>query len=323
MFRFRLATLVLSIFGIVIAFAFVTAIAAEEESGVKIFTEAKRIEIEATVSEELERYAQELGGAIEYLAVSEGGKEYESILVLKCKPEAIYNSLVELGLKKGEAALYDEDSKKVILPKGPPVRIFVEWQDKNGKTKRLRAEELIRNINTKRTMWNIGWVFTGSRKGYFDPESDDEVLMANVTGNVISLHHGDDSVILQNPLAEASADSIPYRVNDEMMPKSGTEVKFVIDADNPTMQMYILISGKVQGVNFRNFTEKNAKRLKIKGYAKNLPDGKVEVVAEGKRRFLDKLVAKLCSGPPRAKVNDVKIEERPHSGKYKNFQVIR
>jgi len=320
MFRFKLATLILLIIGIVIVFSTIGIAGAP---AMKIFTEEKRIEIEAEVSKELERYAEELGGAIEYLAVAEGGKEYESILVLKCKPEAIYDALVKLGLKKGQAAQYDDDKKKHILPKGPMVRLFMEWKDKGGQTKRFRAEELIRNVNTKKPMWNVGWVFTGSRKGYFDPESDDEVLMANVTGSVVSLHHGDDSAILQNPLTEASADDVPYKINSEVMPESGTQVKFIIDADNPLMQMYTLISGKVQGVGFRAFTQKNAKRLKLKGYAKNLQNGKVEVVAEGRRRVLDKLVARLCDGPPRANVKDVKIEERPHSGKYDDFQVIQ
>jgi len=332
MFKFSLTILVLAALGIGIAFSFATVATAEEESpkatstaspGLKIFTEEKRIEIEAEISKELGRYAEELRGAIEYLAVAEGGKEYESILILKCKPDAVYNSLIKLGLKEGKAAIYDEDTKKHTLPKGPPVRLFVEWKDKSGKTKRVRAEELVRNVNTKKPMWNIGWVFTGSRKGIFDPESDDEVLMANVTGSVVSLHHGDDSTILQNPLAEAAEANVPYRTNNEVMLEPGTEVKFIIDADNPVIQMYILISGEVQGVGFRDFTQKNATQLKIKGYAKNLKDGKVEVVAEGPRRALDKLVAKLCDGPPKAKVEDVSIEERPSNGKYNDFSIIQ
>jgi acylphosphatase len=330
--RLNLAILVLAVLGIGIASSFATVVSAEEESpkaastdssGVKIFTEEKRIEIDAEISKELGRYAEELRGAIEYLAVAEGGKEYESILILKCKPDAVYNSLIKLGLKNGEAARYDEEKKQHILPKGPTVRLSVEWKDKSGKTKRVRAEELVRNVNTKKPMWNVGWVFTGSRKGYFDPESDDEVLMANVTGSVISLHHGDDSTILQNPLAEAAEDNVPYRINDEVMPEPGTEAKLIIDADNPIIQMYILISGQVQGVGFRDFTQRNATKLKINGYAKNLENGKVEVVAEGPRRALDKLVAKLCDGPPKAKVEDVSIEERPSNGKYNDFSIIQ
>jgi acylphosphatase len=321
MFRFNLAILVLAVLGIGMVLSF--AQTADADTGLQIFAEEKWIEIEAEISQELGRYAEELGGAIEYLAVAEGGKEYESILILKCKPDAVYNSLVQLGLKKGKAASYNEDTKKHVLPKGPPVRIFLEWKDKSGKTKRFRAEELINNINTKKPMWNVGWVFTGSRKGYFDPESDDEVLMANVTGSVVSLHHGDDSAILQNPLTEAAEENVPYRINSEIIPEPGTEVKFIIDAENPLIQMYILISGKVQGVGFRAFTEKNATKLKIKGYAQNLKDGRVEVVAEGRRRALDKLVARLYDGPPRSKVKDVNIEERQFSKEYKDFRILK
>ncbi|MDE0088630.1 MAG: acylphosphatase [Candidatus Poribacteria bacterium] len=89
------------------------------------------------------------------------------------------------------------------------------------------------------------------------------------------------------------------------------------------MQLYVLISGKVQGVFFRNFTKKNAKQLGINGYAKNLANGKVEVVAEGDKRQLDALVKLLRQGPPAAKVDDVKIEERDFTGEYKSFDVKR
>ncbi|MDE0313474.1 MAG: acylphosphatase [Candidatus Poribacteria bacterium] len=89
------------------------------------------------------------------------------------------------------------------------------------------------------------------------------------------------------------------------------------------MQLYVLISGKVQGVYFRNFTKRNAKQLGINGYAKNLANGKVEVVAEGDKMQLDALVKLLWQGPPAAKVDDVKIEERDFTGEYKSFDVKR
>ncbi|RKU27451.1 acylphosphatase [Candidatus Poribacteria bacterium] len=87
------------------------------------------------------------------------------------------------------------------------------------------------------------------------------------------------------------------------------------------MQLYVLISGKVQGVGFRHFTRVNATKLGIKGYAKNLSNGKVEVVAEGKKEQLYALIKQLRIGPTPSKVDNVKIEERDFTGKFDSFGI--
>jgi acylphosphatase len=61
----------------------------------------------------------------------------------------------------------------------------------------------------------------------------------------------------------------------------------------------------VQGVWFRDSTRQQADSLQITGYAKNLPDGSVEVLACGSKASLDRLKAWLTKGPPLAKVTDV------------------
>ncbi|RKU34057.1 acylphosphatase [Candidatus Poribacteria bacterium] len=87
------------------------------------------------------------------------------------------------------------------------------------------------------------------------------------------------------------------------------------------MQFYVLISGKVQGVGFRNFTQRNATQLGVNGYAKNLANGKVEVVAEADKAQLDALVALLRQGPRYARVDSLEIDERPFTGEYKSFGI--
>jgi acylphosphatase len=63
-----------------------------------------------------------------------------------------------------------------------------------------------------------------------------------------------------------------------------------------------LVGGKVQGVFFRASTRDRALQLGLRGYAKNLADGRVEVLAEGDARALDALERWLHVGPPRARV---------------------
>lgn len=69
-----------------------------------------------------------------------------------------------------------------------------------------------------------------------------------------------------------------------------------------------LISGRVQGVFFRESTRRVAESLSITGYAKNLSDGSVEVLACGSREAIGKLESWLQHGPPMARVERVSGE---------------
>lgn len=72
-----------------------------------------------------------------------------------------------------------------------------------------------------------------------------------------------------------------------------------------------VVSGRVQGVWFRASTRDQAQRLGIAGHARNLPDGRVEVVACGSEAALDALAAWLWRGPELARVEDVTSETLP------------
>lgn len=76
-----------------------------------------------------------------------------------------------------------------------------------------------------------------------------------------------------------------------------------------------VVSGRVQGVWYRASTQQQAKELEIKGYARNLPDGSVEVMACGSQDNIDKLHNWLQQGPSNAKVSTVLIED----AKYRNL----
>jgi acylphosphatase len=69
------------------------------------------------------------------------------------------------------------------------------------------------------------------------------------------------------------------------------------------------ISGIVQGVGFRYFVRNEARALNLSGYAKNLADGRVEVLAMGARESLEDLASALHKGPPQADVRSVEEHE--------------
>lgn len=88
-----------------------------------------------------------------------------------------------------------------------------------------------------------------------------------------------------------------------------------------TTRWKMVISGKVQGVYYRASTEKEANRLGVSGYARNLPDGRVEVVAEGSPDALRQLHQWCQDGPPEARVRGIQVEEQPASGEFSAFGV--
>jgi len=69
------------------------------------------------------------------------------------------------------------------------------------------------------------------------------------------------------------------------------------------------VSGRVQGVYFRASTREQALRLGLSGYARNLDDGRVEVLVVGEPSAVDSLIAWLHVGPPAANVSGVSIQE--------------
>jgi acylphosphatase len=72
-----------------------------------------------------------------------------------------------------------------------------------------------------------------------------------------------------------------------------------------------IVSGLVQGVAYRANTQREARRLGVSGYAKNLPDGRVEVLACGDDPAVDALCEWLWQGPRLAQVSEVRCAEVP------------
>lgn len=89
----------------------------------------------------------------------------------------------------------------------------------------------------------------------------------------------------------------------------------------PGRRLHVLISGRVQGVNFRYATRAAALELGLRGWVRNLRDGNVEAVFEGEEAAL-KLVLEWCRrGPPAARVEDVEVTWEPAQGQAPGFSV--
>jgi acylphosphatase len=86
-------------------------------------------------------------------------------------------------------------------------------------------------------------------------------------------------------------------------------------------RLHAWIDGHVQGVGFRYFVREQAAAMPITGWVRNLHDGRVEMIAEGKREDLDKLLTAVKQGPRASHVIEVRTEWGTAKGEFDSFRV--
>ena len=84
-----------------------------------------------------------------------------------------------------------------------------------------------------------------------------------------------------------------------------------------------LISGEVQGVGYRYFAQRSSARHQVRGYVKNLDDGRVEVLAEGNAKSVDAFRLDLAAGPSNSRVGLIEELVLEPSGLYSAFRIER
>ncbi len=86
-------------------------------------------------------------------------------------------------------------------------------------------------------------------------------------------------------------------------------------------RFHLIVSGNVQGVFYRHNTNQVANRLGLKGFVRNLPNGDVEVVAEGNENKLNELTEFCKKGPIGANVENIKIEYEKPTKEFNSFSI--
>ncbi len=276
---------------------------------------ARTVTVPATVVKQ-GRYEQ-LKGAIEYILVASGGKDYETVFATECAPAAIHQALLRIGLTAGKPAADGQP------PQGKPVRILLVY-DHGGKSVSRPADECVAYRKTGKPLAPGTWTFTGSTTG-FDPAADKQVLQASVTRSLVGLHHTDASPLLQNPRAEATQENL-YKANAQALPPAGAAVRLVFQrvmakVAAGTRRVHVFITGRVQGVGFRAYTQREARRRKLAGWVRNLADGRVEAVVEGPGAQVDALLERLKRGPRAARVANLDAQAEPAEGGLETFDI--
>lgn len=152
-----------------------------------------------------------------------GQKTHETVVVFDVKPSAVHKALESLGLKAGKPAL-GENGKAA----GPEVMIFLEIPSADGKATRVPIEETMVDTKSNAAFPKQKWLFTGSAIKYPDPEKDDKVYGADLSGTLITIYPVTDDTVFQSALGAKDEGKFRLETNKKLLPKEGTAVKLIL-----------------------------------------------------------------------------------------------
>ncbi|MBS3171916.1 acylphosphatase [Candidatus Woesearchaeota archaeon] len=84
----------------------------------------------------------------------------------------------------------------------------------------------------------------------------------------------------------------------------------------------LFVSGLVQGISFRSFVKRNAILLDLKGFVKNLPDGRVECVFEGEDDKINQIISICNKGSDGSDIKSIDIKEEEFTAEFKDFIIV-
>ena len=156
-------------------------------------------------------------GLVEYLACGPFGKLHESIVMLDAEPFALQVALLLMGLEPGNKPITHQGAPET--PVGAPVTLWISWEDAQKQTVKYKAEDLILNKQTDKTMPPTTWVFTGS-------QILDGQFMAQVEQSIVAIFH--DPFALLDHTGSTGSDDTNYFANSHVLPPRGTSITFTI-----------------------------------------------------------------------------------------------
>jgi hypothetical protein len=155
-----------------------------------------------------------------------GKKAHETVVTIEANPSAIHKALVGLGLKPGKPVM--GESKEP--PQGPEVNIYLEVTDPDGAVKKLTMDRVLVDTRTGKPFpKSIRWRFTGSAMVQPDPEKDDKVYGADLSGTLIAIFPVTDQTVFQTNKTLEDEKFLRLETNPKVLPKEGTAVKLVIE----------------------------------------------------------------------------------------------
>jgi hypothetical protein len=214
--------------GVILTLALLPLGAQEQSSSLSIDKEKKEVVITCKIAP---RKLPNLKDTypIEVIATwpaPKGQKAHETIVIIEnVKPSEVHKGLEGLGLKAGKPT--KEAGHK---PEGPEVGVLLEIPAADGKPQRVPIEQALVQIKTGKAAPKLKWHFTGSNFREPDPEKDDKVYGADLTGTFLAIFPVTDDTVLQSELSSDEEKSLKLETNAKLLPKEGTAVRLILQA---------------------------------------------------------------------------------------------
>ena len=150
-----------------------------------------------------------------------GQKAHETVVVFDVKPSEVHKALEGFGLKAGKPA--QGEGEKAV---GPEVSVSLELPD----GKKVPIEKTLLDKKTGKPMPKLKWYFTGSVMTQPNPEKDEKVYGADMTGTLVGIFPVTNQVVIQTNLTMKDEPLLKLATDKKLLPAEGTPVKLIIEA---------------------------------------------------------------------------------------------
>lgn len=160
-------------------------------------------------------------GFLEMLACLAGTKEHESVIGARTRAQTVHAALLAVGAESGHPVRFRPE---FAPPTGTEIEIELRWLDENGKWKSARAQEWIREAESKKPM-SHPWVFAGS--GFWKDEQGKDFYMAE-SGDFICVSNFTTSMLDVPIESSQSNEGLLFEANTDAIPPLGTPVRMIL-----------------------------------------------------------------------------------------------
>jgi len=157
-------------------------------------------------------------------AYPKGQKAHETVVTIEAKPGEVHKALETLGLKPGKPVVGDVKEGA----QGPAVNVYIEVPTSTG-TRRVPVEKVLIDPRSGKSMPKVKWIFTGSAMKKPDPQKDEKVYGADLTGTLIAIFPVTDETVMQTSLTMKEEKYLKLETDTKVLPKEGTPVKLVLE----------------------------------------------------------------------------------------------
>ncbi len=157
------------------------------------------------------------------LPAPRGQKAHETVVTFEAVPSEVHKALEGLGLKCGAPAKGEQSD-----PTGAEVEIGLELTGPDGRQRVVPLEQVMTDSRTGRPMPPLKWHFTGSVLRQADPEKQDKVYAADLSGTLATIFPVTDETVIQAALTMRDSTLLKLETNKELLPSEGTDARLVI-----------------------------------------------------------------------------------------------